>query len=106
MSSQKPSQRKNPCGKAASAYASYNEDGKHVDDAGNEVTGDDWTPCDTERGNVTARWATIALRIKESMYAKATGGSYTKKHFFSEFDFVEALWKDNKKVNYAAAKAA
>ena len=28
MSSQKPSQRKNPCGKAASAYASYNEDGK------------------------------------------------------------------------------
>jgi len=92
--------------KAHKAYWLYNEDGKHVDDAGNEVTGDDWTPCDTERGNVTARWATIALRIKESMYAKATGGSYTKKHFFSEFDFVEALWKDNKKVNYAAAKAA
>ena len=40
------------------------------------------------------------------MYSKATGGSYTKKHFFSELDFVEALYKDNKKVNYTAAKAA
>ena len=88
------------------AFWLYDEDGKHVDDNGQEVTGDDWTPCATERLNVTARWSTIETRIAEAMYSKATGGSYTKKHFFSELDFVEALYKDNKKVNYSAAKAA
>lgn len=88
------------------AFWLYDEDGKHVNDAGEEVTGEDWVPCETERLNVQARWATIETRIKEAMYSKATGGSYTKKHFFSELDFVEALYKDNKKVNYAAAKAA
>ena len=88
------------------AFWLYDEDGKHVDDNGQEVTGDDWTPCETERLNVQARWGTIETRINEAMYTKATGGSYTKKHFFSELDFVEALYKDNKKVNYAAAKAA
>lgn len=88
------------------AFWLYDEDGKHVDDNGQEVTGDSWTPCETERLNVTARWATIETRINEAMYTKATGGSYTKKHFFSELDFVEALYKDNKKVNYTAAKTS
>ena len=88
------------------AFWLYDEDGKHVNDEGQEVTGEDWTPCATERLNVQARWATIETRISEAMYSKATGGSYTNKHFFSELDFVEALYKDNKKVNYTAAKAA
>ena len=87
-------------------YWLYNEEGKHVKEDGTEVDEASFVPCDTEKENVRSSLKEIELRIAESMYAKATGGSYTKKHFFSELDFVEALYKDGKKVNYAAAKAA
>ncbi len=87
-------------------YWLYNEEGKHVKEDGTEVDEKNFVPCDTEKENVRSSLKEIELRIAESMYAKATGGSYTKKHFFSELDFVEALYKDGKKVNYAAAKAA
>ena len=87
-------------------YWLYDEEGKHVKENGEEVDEANFVPCDTEKENVRSSLAEIELHIAESMYAKATGGSYTKKHFFSEFDFIEALYKEGKKVNYAAAKAA
>ena len=93
--------------KAHKAYWLRNDDGKHIKDDGTVIEEDDttWTPGVRERNNVTSKFDAIGKRIAETMYSKATSGSYTKKHFFNEYEFVKALYKDGKKVDYAAAKA-
>ena len=85
------------------AYWLYDENGKHVDEQGHEITGDNWTPSETERSNVKARWDNIETRICETMYSKATTSSSNVDHFFKESDFIKSLYKDGKKVDYAHA---
>ena len=85
-------------------YWLRDENGKHInnDDPDHpvEVENDEtFTPCDDERANVVSKLEAIDERIAESMFTKATSGSYTKKHFFSELDFVRALYKDGHEVN-------
>ena len=91
--------------RAHKAYWLYNEDGEHVDEDGNPV-GDNYVPCATEKSNVQSKWDAIETRIAEMMYSKATSGSYVSKHFFKEVEFVKSLWKDNKSVDYKAARDA
>lgn len=89
------------------SYWLYNDEGKHVDADGHEVTDEDaWVPGERERAKVEARWLAIENRIAEAMYAKAINGSYTEKHLFYEGKFVRALYRDNKKVDYASVKAS
>ncbi len=94
--------------RAHKVYWLRDENGKHINNEGTEpveVENDEtFTPCEDERDNVSSKLDAIEERIAEAMYNKATGGSYTKKHFFSELDFVKALYKDGKKVNMTKAQ--
>ena len=89
------------------AYWLYNDDGEHINDNG-EVVKDDknFEPCATEYKNVTSKWESIETRIKEQMFETATSATYTNKHFFKEIELVKYLYKEGKKVNYAAASTA
>ena len=95
--------------RAHKVYWLRNENGEHINTDGTEpvvVENDEtFTPCEAERENVVSKFNNIEERIAEVMYTKATSGTYTNKHFFSELDFVRALYKDGKKVNMTAAKA-
>ena len=95
--------------RAHKVYWLRNENGEHINTDGTEpvvVENDEtFTPCEAERENVVSKFNNIEERIAEVMYTKATSGTYTSKHFFSELDFVRALYKDGKKVNMTAAKA-
>ena len=95
--------------RAHKVYWVRNEKGEHINTDGTEpvvVENDEtFTPCAAERENVVSKFNNIEERIAEVMYTKATSGTYTNKHFFSELDFVRALYKDGKKVNMTAAKA-
>ena len=89
------------------AYWLYNDDGEHINDNG-EVVADDknFEPCETELKNVTSKWESIETRIMEQMFNTATSATYTNKHFFKEIELVKYLYKEGKKVNYAAASQA
>ena len=91
--------------KAHKSYWYYNEEGKHVDDLGQPVDDKTFTPGKTEQQNVVSKFNAIEQRIAESMYTKATGGSYTNKHFFDELKYVRSLFLDGKSVDYEAALA-
>ena len=88
--------------KAHKAYWEYNEDGEHINAAGQVITDDNWTPSATELGHVISRFDTIEDRIAQAMYSKISGGTYTTKSFFSEYALLKALHEDSKKVNYTA----
>lgn len=94
--------------KAHKAYWLRNDEGKHIDENGEVIPEDktDWTPCEQERQNIISKYQAIENRVAASMYTKATSGSYTKKHFFDEYEFVKALYKDGKKVDFKAARTA
>ena len=95
--------------RAHKVYWLRDENGKHINTDGTEpveVENDEtFTPCAAERENVTSKFKNIEERLAEIMYTKATSGTYTDKHFFSELEFVRALYKDDKKVNKDAAEA-
>ena len=94
--------------RAHKVYWLRDENGKHINTDGQEpveVENDEtFTPCAAERANVVSKFNNIEERIAEVMYTKATSGTYTKKHFFDELEFVRALYKDGKKVNMEAAQ--
>ena len=92
--------------KAHKVYWHRNEKKKHITEDGTEIPdGADWTPGATEIENVKSRYRDINERIAESMYQKSVKGSYTSNYFFDEYEYIKSLWKDGKKVNFAAAKA-
>ena len=91
--------------KAHKVYWLYNEEGKHINDSEVEVDDETFEPCETELQNVVDKFNAVEKRIAEAMYTKAVSGSYTEKHFFDELKFVEALYKDGKSVDIAAARA-
>ena len=83
-------------------YWNRNENGEHVDDAGNLVDETkDWTPCAAEREAVVAKWeSSIEKRIEETMFAKVDSGSYVTKGFFNEKDLLKSLYQAGEKVNF------
>ena len=86
-------------------YWNIDEEGKHVDDQGNEV-GAEWTPCNAERENVVAKWeSAIEKRIKETMFGKVSSGSYITKNFFSEKDLLKSLYQGGEKVDFKYSDA-
>lgn len=92
--------------KAHKVYWHRNEKKEHITDAGVVIPeGTEWTPGEIERENVKSRYKDINERIAENMYRKSVKGSYTSNYFFDEYEYIKSLWKDGKKVNFAAAKA-
>ena len=92
--------------KAHKVYWHRNEKKEHITDAGVVIPeGTEWIPGEIERENVKSRYKDINERIAENMYRKSVKGSYTSNYFFDEYEYIKSLWKDGKKVNFAAAKA-
>jgi len=91
--------------RAHKAYWLTDENGKHIDEEGKEVTDPNFTPCATEREKVVSKWEAIENRIAETMYTRALSGSYTVKSLFREEKFIRSLYEDGEKVAYAQAKA-
>ena len=89
-------------------YWLFDEDDNHINSETKEIITDEeaWVPGAAERELVVSKYEdAIEKRIAISMYNKISSGTYTKKHFFSEFDFVKALYFEGKKVDYATAQA-
>lgn len=91
-------------------YWNYNEEGKHVDDNGQEVNDETFTPCEAEREHVVAKFLAIESRIAEAMYGRAVTSSYIEKNYFCEKEFVKGLYEngdyviDYRTVNFAFEK--
>ena len=79
-------------------YWNYNEEGKHVDDNGQEVNDETFTPCQAERDHVTSKWEAIEARIAETMYGRAATSSYTEKNYYSEKEFLKGLYENGESV--------
>ena len=79
-------------------YWNYNEEGKHVDDNGDEVDDETFTPCGAEREHIVSKWKAIEARIAEEMYERAVTSSYIEKNYFSERDFLKSLHENGDKV--------
>ena len=79
-------------------YWNYNEEGKHVDDNGDEVDDETFTPCGVEREHVVSKWNAIEARIAEEMYERAVTSSYIEKNYFSEREFLKSLHENGDKV--------
>lgn len=88
-------------------YWLRDEEGRHINDKGDEVDDETFTPCESERQNVIARWQTIATRVAENMYKKCNTGTYKERdYYFDELKFLKSLFESGEKVDYHAAKAA
>ena len=79
-------------------YWNYNEEGKHVDDNGQEVNDETFTPCQAERDHVTSKWEAIEARIAETMYGRAATSSNTEKNYYSEKEFLKGLYENGDSV--------
>lgn len=90
--------------RAHKAYWNYNDDGKHVDDNGNEVTDENFEPCTVEKQNVKTKWEDIEKRICSNMFSKVKSGTYTSRSYFDEGKLLKALYEDGKKVNFERSK--
>ena len=88
-------------------YWNRNENGEHVNDAGELVDETkEWTPCNAERENVVAKWeSSIEKRIANAMFTKVSSGSYTTKNFFNEKDFLKSLYQGGEKVEFSYNQA-
>ena len=83
--------------KAHKAYWSVNDEGEHVDDNGNPVTGDNYDDG-REIQRVSAKWDTIELRIKEAMYKAIKGSEFAYRNKFEEKKYLVSLRKNLKAV--------
>ena len=79
-------------------YWNYNEEGKHVDEQGQEVNDETFTPCQIERDHVIAKWNAIESRIAEAMYDRAVTSSFTEKNYYSEEKFLKSLRENGDSV--------
>ena len=79
-------------------YWNYNEEGKHVNDNGEEVDDETFTPCQAERDHVTSKWEAIEARIAEGMYSRAATNSYIEKNYFNEKDFLKGIYESGESV--------
>ena len=83
--------------KAHKAYWSVDDEGEHVDDNGNKVTGDTYDD-DREIQRVISKWNTIELRIKEAMYKAIKGSEFAYRNKFEEKKYLVSLRKNLKAV--------
>ena len=85
-------------------YWNYNEEGKHVNDAGEEVNDETFTPCNAERSHVVSKWEAIETRIAETMYGRAVTSSNIEKNYYSEENYLKGLYESGESViNYKTA---
>ena len=93
--------------KGHKVYWVYNLSGKHIDSGTGEEVKDEssWTPGVAERANVVSTFENaIENRIAENMYSKISSGTYSRKKFFREFEFIQSLYFSGKKVDYTLAR--
>ena len=86
------------------AYWYYNDDGKHINDAGEEVKDANFEPCSVEIKNVKTKWDDIENRIASTMFSKVKSGTYTSRSYFDEGKLLKALYEEGKKVNFDRSK--
>ena len=83
------------------AYWDLNNEGKHVDANGNEVTvqsDEDYNASESELARVVAKFDNVEKRIAQKMYDNISGGSYSDRNLFYESRFIASLRSSLKKV--------
>ena len=83
------------------AYWTIDNDGKHVDDNGNEVNvnkDEDYNASESELARVVSKYDNIEKRIAQKMYSNISGGSYSDRNLFYESRLLASLRSSMKNV--------
>lgn len=83
------------------AYWDVDNDGKHVDANGNEITvksDEDYNASESELARVVAKFENIEKRIAQKMYDSISSGSYSDRSLFYESRYIMSLRSSMKNV--------
>ena len=83
------------------AYWDVDNDGKHVDASGNEITvksDEDYNASESELARVVAKFENIEKRIAQKMYDSISSGSYSDRSLFYESRYIMSLRSSMKNV--------
>ena len=83
------------------AYWDVDNDGKHVDAQGNEITvkaDEDYNASESELARVVAKFDNIEKRIAQKMYDNISSGSYSDRSLFYESRYIMSLRSGMKNV--------